>query len=347
MTTMKEIARQTGVSVSTVSLVMNHRDAGRVKPEIASRVRETARQLGYQINPMARSLRTNSTRILGFISDAVATTPYAGGMILGAQSAASRLGYMLITVSTDGGMKEDDEIDALKRYGADGFLYAKMSNHITDVPSKLLDYPVVLTDATDRNGVIPSVEPNEFLIAYDATTHLIKAGCERIAYVGCSETMIAQEGRLAGYRAALENAGRDFDERVVTNVPNNGPALREVSTLFDAEHPDGFFCFNDARAWYVYECAARRGLTVGKDISVVGVDNHRVFAETLEPQLTTVELPHFEMGYWAATKLISMIENRPMNDIEWPKTTAPLPPIDAPIPAKIHCTLLEKGSVAR
>ena len=347
MTTMKEIARQTGVSVSTVSLVMNHRDVGRVKPEIAARVRETARQLGYQINPMARSLRTNSTRILGFISDAVATTPYAGGMILGAQSAASRLGYMLITVSTDGGMKEDDEIDALKCYGVDGFLYAKMSNRITDVPSKLLDYPVVLTDATDRNGVIPSVEPNEFLIAYDATTHLIKAGCERIAYVGCSETMIAQEGRLAGYRAALENAGRDFDERVVTNVPNNGPALREVSTLFDAEHPDGFFCFNDARAWYVYECAARRGLTVGKDISVVGVDNHRVFAETLEPQLTTVELPHFEMGYWAATKLISMIENRPMNDIEWPKTTAPLPPIDAPIPAKIHCTLLEKGSVAR
>lgn len=344
---MKEIARQTGVSVSTVSLVMNHRDIGRVKPEIASRVRETAHRLGYKVNPMARSLRTNSTRILGFISDEVATTPYAGGMILGAQNAASRLGYMLITVSTDGGMKEDDEIDALKRYGADGFLYAKMSNRITDVPSKLLDYPVVLTDATDRNGVIPSVEPDEFLIAYDATSHLIKAGCERIAYVGCSETIIAQEGRLAGYRAALEDAGRDFDERLVTNVLNNGPALHAVSTLFDAEHPDGFFCFNDARAWYVYECAARRGLTVGKDISVVGVDNHRVFAETLEPQLTTVELPHFEMGYWAAAKLISMIENRPPEDFDWPKTTAPLPPIDAPIPAKIHCTLLEKGSVVK
>ena len=80
--------------------------------------------------------------------------------------------------------------------------------------------------------------------------------------------------------------------------------------MFDAEHPDGFFCFNDARAWYVYECAARRGLTVGKDISVVGVDNHRVFAETLEPMLTTVELPHFEMGYWAVAKLVSIIEGR-------------------------------------
>ena len=72
-------------------------------------------------------------------------------------------------------------------------------------------------------------------------------------------------------------------------------------------------CFNDARAWYVYECAARRGLTVGKDVSIVGVDNHRVFAETLEPQLTTVELPHYEMGYWAACKLISMIERKPVD----------------------------------
>lgn len=124
-----------------------------------------------------------------------------------------------------------------------------------------------------------------------------------------------------------------------------GRQLTAVSDLFDAEHPDGFFCFNDARAWYVYECAARRGLTVGKDISVVGVDNHRVFAETLEPMLTTVELPHFEMGYWAVAKLVSIIEGRSMDDVSRPATTAPLPPIDAPIPAKIHCTLIEKASV--
>lgn len=347
MTTMKEIAQQTGVSVSTVSLVMNHHDEGRVKAEVASRVRETARRLGYKVNPMARSLRTNSTRILGFISDEVATTPYAGGMILGAQSAASQLGYMLITVSTDGGMKEDDEIEALKRYGADGFLYAEMSNRVTDVPQKLRDYPVVLTDATDRNGAIPSVEPDEFSIAYDATTHLVQAGCRRIAYIGCSRPMIAQDGRLAGYRAAMEEAGKRYDENLVVNVLEPKSALQAVSDMFDREQPDGFFCFNDARAWYVYECAARRGLTIGKDISVVGVDNHRVFAETLYPQLTTVELPHFEMGFWAAAKLVSIIEDRPLDDFVWPKTTAPMPPIDAPIPAKIHCTLLEKGSVAR
>ena len=94
MTTMKEIAEKTGVSVSTVSLVLNKRDVGRVKPDIAQRVRQTATDLGYKPNPLARSLRTSKTRILGFISEEVATTPYAGGIILGAQDAASTYGYI-------------------------------------------------------------------------------------------------------------------------------------------------------------------------------------------------------------------------------------------------------------
>ncbi|HCA74861.1 MAG TPA: LacI family transcriptional regulator [Bifidobacterium sp.] len=346
MTTMKEIAEKTGVSISTVSLVLNGRDEGRVNAALAELVRKKADELGYRINPLARSLRTNRTRILGFISEEVATTPFAGGIILGAQDAASVYGYILFTVSTDGAASEEQEISTLKRYGVDGFLYSKMSNRIASVPASLNDYPVVMVDATDAAGKIPSVEPDEFAIAYDATNRLLRAHCERIAYIGCSENIVAQHGRLAGYRAALHDAGRDFDDSLVCDVMNNGPALRAVDDLFEREHPDGFFCFNDARAWYVYECAARRGLTVGKDISVVGVDNHRVFAETLEPQLTTVELPHYEMGYWSACKLISMIEGKPVDVGCWPKTTAPLPSLDAPVPAKIHCTLLEKGSVA-
>lgn len=347
MTTMKEIAEKTGVSVSTVSLVLNDRDEGRVKSSIADQVRKMAEKLGYKPNPLARSLRTSKTRILGFISEEVATTPYAGGIILGAQAAASQLGYMLITVNTDGEEHEDEEITTLKRYGADGFLYAKMSNRYTDVPESLTSMPLVLIDATDRQGRFPSIEPDEVRIAHDATTRLIKAGCQRIAYIGCSELMLAQDRRLEGYRTALEDAGRVYDERLVCNVFNNGPALQAVSELFDRESPDGFFCFNDARAWYVYECAARRGLTIGKDISVVGVDNHRVLAETLEPQLTTVELPHFEMGYWSVCKLVSLIEKRDLSDLEMPRTTAPLPPLDAPIPAMIRCTLIEKDSVAK
>ena len=92
MVTMKEIANKAGVSVSTVSLVLNGRDEGRVKSKIADNVRAIATKLGYQSNPLASSLRTGRTHILGFISEEVATTPYAGGMILGAQTAASQFG---------------------------------------------------------------------------------------------------------------------------------------------------------------------------------------------------------------------------------------------------------------
>ena len=134
---MKEVAERTGVSVSTVSLVLNDRDEGRVKPAIAEQVRATAKRLGYRPNPLARSLRTSKTRILGFISEEIAATPHAGGIILGAQDAASKLGYMLLTVNTDGNSDEAREIATLKRYGVDGFLYAKMSNRFTDVPKPL------------------------------------------------------------------------------------------------------------------------------------------------------------------------------------------------------------------
>ena len=345
MTTMQDVADIAGVSKASVSLVLNGRDAGHVKPQTAELIRQTAAKLGYRPNQLARSLRTSRTHMLGFISEEVATTPYAGGIILGAQDAASSYGYVLLTVSTDGMANEEQELAALMRYGVDGFLYSKMSNRITDVPQTLTDYPLVLLDATDRNKRFPSVEPDEFRIGYDATKRLIDAGCKRIAYVGCSKPLIAQPRRLRGYQAALSDAGMPINDALHVDVLNNGPALRTVSKLFDEQQPDGFFCFNDARAWYVYECAARRGLTVGRDISVIGVDNHRVFAETLDPQLTTVELPHYEMGYWGACRLISIIEGHDVDTAVWPETAAPLPPLDAPIPATIHCKLIDKKSV--
>lgn len=246
---------------------------------------------------------------------------------------------MLFTVSTDGKASEENEIATLKRYGVDGFFYSKMSNRIAHVPESLNEYPVVMVDATDHENKVPCIEPDEFMIGYDATNRLIQAGCKRIVYVGCAENMIAQDGRLAGYRTALQEAGRAFNPSLVCNVMNNGPALRAVNKLFDDEHPDGFFCFNDARAWYVYECAARRGLTVGKDISVVGVDNHRVFAETLEPQLTTVER-HITKGYCSACKLISMIEGKDVDTSSCPSARASLPPLgcaDSGEGSTAHC----------
>lgn len=357
MVTMKEISAQAGVSVSAVSLVLNNRDKGRIKPRVAAQIRQVARDLGYRPNLMARSLKTSHTHILGFLSKEVATTPYAGPIILGAQDAASQYGYVIMTVSADDPRSsEETEISALERYGVDGFFLAEMSNRKAHVPPSLQNYPTVLVNATDGHPVSSTtpkltrhtgIAPDERLIGYDATMRLIHAGCTRIAYVGCSEPMLAEGLRLEGYKEALREAGLPFDSSLVTAVLNNGPALHSVRELIETQQPDGIFCFNDARAWYVYDTTARLGLTIGKDISVVGVDNHRIFAETLEPQLSTVELPHYEMGYWAACKLISMIE--PERELDFSTSPRPLratlPPLDSEGDVLIHCSLVDKNSV--
>jgi LacI family transcriptional regulator len=344
---MKDIARVAGVSIATVSLVLNHRDGGRVGPEIVAKVRDAADSLNYKPNPLARSLRTNRTRILGFISEEIATTPFAGRIILGAQDAASLLGYVMITVNTDGISRESQQIEVLQGYGVDGCLYAKMSNRVTAVPEALDCSPLVLVDCSDVMHRHAGIAPDEFSIGYDATRQLLAAGCRKIAYIGCASPLLAQTRRFEGYRQALIDAGMHYSPALVANVLNNQEALDQVEALFESQSPDGFFCFNDARAWYVYELAARRGMHVGRDISVIGVDNHRVLAETLAPRLTTVELPHYEMGFWAACKLVSLIEDRLVTlEHMGERLAMPLPPVDrTSSDVTIHCRLIEKESV--
>lgn len=351
MVTMKQIAEQVGVSISTVSLVLSSKDRGRVRSDIAQQIRQTALDLGYQPNRLASGLRTSRSRIIGLLSDSVATTPFAGRLIEGAQDAARALGYLLLTVGVEGNDKDSDrEIAALKQYGADGFVYARMFNQSTVLPALLDDCKVVVANSTDAAGRFPSIVPDEHHIGLLATNHLIDAGCRRIAYVGTVHNMIAQPGRVSGYLDALAEHGIPFDPALMINVDDGTDAAARLPAFFNA-HPDidGFFCFNDTRAWGVYEEAAHRGLVIGKDLSVVGVDNHEVIAEAIDPPLSSVELPHYEMGYWAVGKLVSMIEGEtvtPFPRAGYPVMRAPLPSL-AEDTVKIPCQLRIKQSWTR
>ncbi|PJM78520.1 LacI family DNA-binding transcriptional regulator [Bifidobacterium scaligerum] len=351
MVTMKQIAARAGVSVSSVSLVLNNRDAGRISADVASHIRAIATDMGYLTNRFASGLRTNSSHTIGLLSDEVATTPFAGRMIEGAQDAARALGYLLVMANIKNGAKESDrEILSLRQFGVDGFIYARMFNQKTTLPDSLQDCKVVLADSTDASGSAPSIVPDEHSIGYTATNHLIEAGCRRIAYVGTIHNMVAQPGRLSGYVDALADRGIPYDPELMINVDTGSDAAARMPAFFD-RHPDvdGFFCFNDTRAWAIYSEAARRGLTPGKDIAVVGVDNHQVIAEALDPALSTVELPHYEMGYWAVGKLVSMIEGK--EPTPFPKTGYPVdkvqpPPLSEHSP-QIECQLRIKQSWVR
>lgn len=364
MVTMKEVAQEAGVSIATVSRVLNGKDRGRIKPEIAREIKRIAEDLGYRPNLVARNLKTRSSRILGFISDEIATTPFAGRIMLGAQDAARELGYILLTVNTGNDPDlERRQIGIVRQYGADGFLYAMMYHRKVKVPEQLDGLPVVIVDAEDERGEHPSICPDEYGIGYTATRRLLDAGCRRIAYFGADVPIVAQGERLAGYRAALEESAVGFDDRLVLAIDEHDEH-GDVPRLFDECRPDGVFCFNDVRAHLAYREADRLGLAVGRDLSVVGVDNQPFIAGILSPALTSVELPHYEMGYWSVRKLISLIERT--GDSAMPEPSAVegasslladlnlmLPAgIHAPLPsltqdqAQISCVLVEKDSVA-
>ena len=262
MVTMKEVAESAGVSIATVSRVLNGKDRGRIK---RNRPGDQANRQGPRLQAQSGGphLKTRSSRILGFVSDEIATTPFAGRIMLGAQDAARELGYILLTVNTGNDADlERRQIGVVKQYGADGFLYAMMYHRKVEVPRELDGLPVVIVDAEDEHGERPSICPDEYGIGYTATRRLLDAGCRRIAYFGADVPIVAQSERLAGYRAALEQSDVGFDDRLVLAIDEHD-RQGDVLRLFDALHPDGVFCFNDVRAHLAYEQADRLGLAIG------------------------------------------------------------------------------------
>ena len=124
LVSIKDIAKEAGVSSCTVSLVMNNKDRNRVSKAVAQRVRGTAQSMGYKPNSVARTLRTSRSYVLGFITDEIATSPHAGRVLVGAQEAARKLGYILLTVNTGNDRElENQEIAALRQYRVDGFRF--------------------------------------------------------------------------------------------------------------------------------------------------------------------------------------------------------------------------------
>ena len=309
LVSIKDIAKETGVSVCTVSLVMNNKDRNRVSKAVAQKVRETAKNMGYKPNSVARSLRTSKSNTLGFVTDEIATTPYAGRVLQGAQDAARKLGYILLTANTNNDADlENQEIAALRRYNVDGFLYAMMYHRKVDIPEALEGSPTVVVDSEDAAGEVPSIYPDDELAGYDATNRLIQAGCRRIVYYGTEADIIAQGLRFEGYKRALAEAGMPFDDALVVNVLEMTNAADEAARVFDEIKPDGIFCFNDVRATFIYEAARECGVRIGVDVSVISIDNQPFITDVLKPSLTTLELPHYEMGFEAIRQLVGMLD---------------------------------------
>jgi transcriptional regulator with XRE-family HTH domain len=207
MLTLKDIAQHVGVSASTVSLVLNDRDRGRVNVDVAERIRRAADEMGYVPNLLARSLKTKQSHTIGVLSDGVASIPFAGPMLRGAQATAWNDGYLLMLIDTGGrGELDGPAVKSLMQRNIEGLILATEFHRFVDVPLVPSSIPTVVLDGTPSTGRddLDSVVPDEEQGAFDAVRFLLDHGHRRIAHVTVSDPrFVARKLRLAGYERAM------------------------------------------------------------------------------------------------------------------------------------------------
>jgi LacI family transcriptional regulator len=335
---LKDVAEAAGVSVTTVSHVLNETPHVRVNPQTRQRVQDVAARLNYRPNRMARGLRTRSSGMIGLLTEEIATTPHAGRIILGAQEAASRHNLTLAIINSalmaDADERREDVNTLLDRH-VDGILYATVYHDVVSPPAELRTVPAVLIGARDRADQVPSVIPDEQQGAHDAVLALAAAGHRRIAFAGNADDVPATRGRRVGYLSGMAAAGLAVEPDLVADAVSEPAGGHEAaSRLLDAaaEPPTAIFCYNDRMAMGVYRALNDRRLRIPEDISVIGFDDQQPIASGLFPGLTTVALPHYEMGAWAVECLAAQLAGTPVDG-----DTHPL---------RLSCPLVTRSSVA-
>jgi LacI family transcriptional regulator len=328
----REVAKAAGVSVTTVSHALNEATSSRVNPQTQQHVRAVAKDLGYAPNRLASGLRNQRSQILGLVSDEITTTPFAGAMIRGAQEAAYERGYVMMVVNSGLDSElEQREIRMLQQHQVDGIVYAKMYHQGVVLPEELDGLPTVLLDAVSNDLSVSSVVPDEIAAAEAAVETLIGAGHTRIGMINNVDDIPATHGRLQGFHNALRRHGLTPDPQHITSAVADTAGGREaaMALLVLPERPSALFCFSDRVAMGVYQAASALGLRIPEDLSIVGTDNLEIIADALWPGLTTVALPHYDMGRWAVGRLL--------NDIEGPAAPA--------VQEKLACPVVHRGSV--
>lgn len=336
MATIKDVAKRAGVSFKTVSRVLN--DDTAVRHETRAKVIEAIEALDYRPNIMARSLRSQRTHTIGFVSDLIASTPYASRIIQGAQERAWENEFLLLLVNTGGNqaMKEA-AVETLLDRQVDGIIYATMYHREVHPPQTVREVPTMLIDCFIADESLPSVVPNEEKGGYEATRHLLQKGHRRIGYVCDDSGVIATKRRLTGYKKALAEFDIPFDPNLTCflgdSVSRDGyhGAMRLMQ---QPTPPTALFCYNDRMAMGAYRAMRELNLTIPDDVAIVGYDNQDLVAADLDPGLTTMALPHYEMGSWGVQHLIHLIDQE--NDDERA--------VEQPIQKLLDCPLIERAS---
>jgi LacI family transcriptional regulator len=309
--TIKDIARELGISPSTVSRAL--KDHPDISAETKKAVNELADKLNYQPNIVALSLRQKKTNTIGVIIPEIVNT-FFSTVISGIEDVAYEAGYnVILAQSNESYQREVTDMKALFNSRVDGMLLSLSRettnfDHIESIISK--GVPIVLYDRFYSNPNLSKVIVDDYVGAKEAVLHLIEQGCKRIAHLEGAPNLIISKDRLRGYQDALSESNLEIRETYTIVCPNNSfeEGQRAAQKLLALPHPpDAIFASNDPMAMGAILAVKEKGLSIPADVAVVGFSNY-FFAQITDPSLTSVDQPGFEMGQEAARLLIRQIE---------------------------------------
>jgi LacI family transcriptional regulator len=317
--TIGDVARRAGVSIATVSRVVNNRYG--VAAGTHNRVRAAIDELGYESSLVARSLRNQQTNVIGILVADV--EPFSAEVLKGAARALRGTEYEFVVYSGGhGGSQVGWERRYVSRLSGtliDGTVLVTPT--VNDVPTS---QPVVAVDPHTGISSFPTFASQNFEGAYDATRHLLDLGHRRVGFIGGRADLESARLREAGYRQALADAGVPCDPALMLDggfreETTEQPA-RQLLTM--ADRPTAIFAANDQSAIQTMRTARALGINIPDELSVVGFDNVPESALT-EPPLTTVDQSIQSLGFHAVTALIEMIRHPERRDATPVQVTLP------------------------
>ncbi|UYM25561.1 LacI family DNA-binding transcriptional regulator [Streptomyces albus] len=310
--TSKDVARLAGVSHTAVSFVFNGRAEGNLSAATQQRIRQAAEQLGYRPNAVARGLRRSRTAVIGLVTDHIASSPFAGALLRGAMETAWDQGHLVLTVDSTGDpAKENAAVAELLDRRVDGIIYAAMSLRTAHLPEGLERTTTVLANCLPADGTHAAVIPAERGRRPGRHPAAPRRGAPPDRGGGRprrhrhrrTAARLPRRPARAGLHAPKEWTRREGGEISA----GYRAAVRLLDGVPAAERPTGIVCYNDRVAAGVLHAAARLGLDVPADLSLVGYDDQEHMAAFLTPALTTVALPHRAMGERAARLLLDAL----------------------------------------
>jgi len=311
MASLKDVAKLANVSLMTVSRALNSPE--RLKPETLARVQAAIEQTHYVPDLSAKKIRGAHAmpNTIGVLALDTVTTPFSVDITLSIEETARAHGWNSFVVNMFSDDSPETIVDLLLSHRPDGIIYTTMGLRKVPFPAKLLTLPCVLANCESLHDPVPSYIPDDRQGQFSAVQALLAAGYRRPLCLHLPANHLATLRRREGLELACREAGIDPNSLDHCYMDYGDEHYRDIPAIVLAHIQkrkplfDSVICGNDRIAFMVYQTLLGQGLRIPKDVAVVGYDNMVGIGDLFLPPLSTVQLPHYEIGRLSALHIIN------------------------------------------